>query len=73
MGIVKKKFKIDGMHCNSCALTIDWDLEDIDGIKSSKTSYAKAECEVEFNEERIRPEVIVETIKKSGYTAYSSD
>jgi len=44
--MIKKKFKITGMHCSSCAITIDMDLEDLDGVKMSKTSYAKAETEI---------------------------
>lgn len=67
--IVKKKFKIENMHCTSCALTIDIDLEDLDGVRESKTSFAKAETEVEFDLEKISEELILETIKKSGYTA----
>lgn len=57
------------MHCSSCALTIDMDLEDVDGVTKVQTSYAKAECEVEFDPERVNEETVVETIKKSGYTA----
>lgn len=69
----KKKFKITGMHCSSCALTIDMDLEDLPGIKSSSTSYAKAETEVEFDSDKVSDSLILETIKKSGYTAIFVD
>lgn len=65
----RKKFKITGMHCSSCALTIDMDLEDMEGVKFSSTSYAKAETEVEFDSEKITDDLILETIKKSGYSA----
>ena len=68
---MKKKFKITGMHCSSCALTIDMDLEDLDGIKKAQTSYAKAETEVEFDPEKVTDNLILQTIKKSGYTAKS--
>ncbi len=66
--IVKKKLKIEGMHCVSCAMNIDFDLEDLEGIKSAKTSYAKQECKVEFDEEKINDQRIIQTIKKTGYT-----
>lgn len=65
---MKKKFKIEGMHCTSCALTIDMDLEDLEGVKSSKTSYAKAETEVEFETDKVKDEDLIEVIKKAGYT-----
>lgn len=68
--IVKKKLKIDGMHCTSCALNIDFDLEDLDGIKSAKTNYAKQESEVEFDEEKVQLKQIIESVEKTGYKAY---
>ncbi len=65
---IKKKLKIEGMYCNSCAMNIDFDLEDLDGVKSTKTSYAKQETEVEFDGEKINEQRIIQTIKKTGYT-----
>ncbi|MDP3973444.1 MAG: heavy-metal-associated domain-containing protein [Candidatus Daviesbacteria bacterium] len=65
----KRKFKITDMHCSSCALTIDLDLEDLEGVKFARTSYAKGETEIEFDSEKITDQVISETIKKSGYSA----
>lgn len=73
MSIIKQKIKIEGMHCSSCAMVIDMDLEDKEGVKNSKTSYAKGETEVEFEPEKITLEEIVETIKKSGYQSQPID
>lgn len=65
---VKKKLKIEGMHCSSCAMNIDFDLEDLTGVKSVKTNYATQVCEVEFDSAVVNNQVIIETIKKTGYT-----
>ena len=67
--ITKKKFKIDGMHCTSCSLNIDFDLEDLNGVSCAKTSYAKQETEIEFDEEKIKITKIIDQIKKTGYNA----
>jgi Cu+-exporting ATPase len=67
--IIRKKLKIEGMHCVSCAMNIDFDLEDMEGIKSAKTNYAKQESEIEFDAEKIDLEVVLEQIKKTGYAA----
>ena len=67
--IIKKKLKIDGMHCTSCSITIDWDLEDMTGVKSAKTSYQSQECEIEFDEEQLSLEEVIKTIQKTGYSA----
>jgi P-type Cu+ transporter len=68
----KVKLKIEGMHCAACAMNIDFDLEDLPGVKSAKTNYARQECEVEYEENKLKQEKITEQIKKSGYTATTS-
>lgn len=66
----KVVLKITGMHCTSCAMNIDGDLEDnVKGVKSAKTSYAKLETEVEFEEEVVQIEQIIKQIKETGYQA----
>lgn len=65
----KVKLKIDGMHCTSCAMNIDFDLEDLEGVKAAKTNYAKQECDVEFDSEKVSIEQILQTIKRTGYKA----
>jgi len=67
--MTKKKFKICDMHCTSCAMSIDFDLEDIPGVSKAVTNYAKAECEVEFEENKLDAKKIIEVIKKAGYRA----
>lgn len=65
----KIKLKINGMHCSSCAMNIDFDLEDLEGVKAAKTSYAKQETEIEFNQDQVQEEVIIKTVEKTGYQA----
>ncbi len=67
--VVKKKLKIVGMHCTACAMNIDFDLEDLEGVKKAQTNYAKQETEVEFDEEKIDVKKVLEQIRKTGYTA----
>lgn len=67
--MTKKKFIITGMHCTSCALMIDSDLEDMDGIVSSSTSYIRQETIIEFDELKVTHEKILDIIKKNGYDA----
>lgn len=65
----KTILKITGMHCTSCAMNIDGDLEDTDGVKSANTNYAKQESEVEFDEEKVSHEDLIKVIEKTGYQA----
>lgn len=63
----KIQLAIEGMHCSSCAMNVDFDLEDLEGIKTAKTSYAKQVCEVEFDENKITTGDIMKQIEKTGY------
>lgn len=73
LNTIKKKFKITDMHCTSCAINIDMDLEDLAGILSARTSYAKQETEVEYDLELVDDDKIIEVIKTTGYTASPLD
>lgn len=57
------KLNIFGMHCTSCAFNIDGELEDAEGVKESKTNYAKQQTEVVFDSEKISPDKIVSIIR----------
>lgn len=61
------KFKIDGMHCTSCSMNIDGELEDTAGVISSSTSYAKATTIVEFDKLKISTDKLKKTIEQLGY------
>lgn len=60
--MTRKKFKITGMHCVSCACDIDWSLEDVAGIVESKTNYATQEAEVTFEQNIISEQKIITII-----------
>lgn len=66
--ITKITLKINGMHCTSCAMNIDGELEDL-GVRNASTNYAKAMSDVEYDNDKITLEQIQDAIKKLGYTA----
>ena len=48
------------MHCTSCAMSIDGDLEDnVNGVRSAQTQYVKQECTVEFDEKKTTTDQII--------------
>lgn len=65
----KQQFKISGMHCTSCAMNIDGELEETNGVKEASTHYAKAITEVTFDNELVDTKAIIAAIKKVGYDA----
>ena len=63
--------RIADMHCASCAMAIDFELEDLPGVTEARTSYARATTEVTFDPARVDLEAIVAAIREVGYTAQS--
>ena len=64
----KLQLKLSGLHCTSCSLTIDNELEDLPGVISAQTSYAKSLSKVEYDPNQVSPQIIIKTISQLGYT-----
>lgn len=62
-------FKIDGMHCTSCSMNIDGELEDLDGVISAQTSYAHQRSKIQFDPDRVSTQQLKERITELGYIA----
>ncbi|MBI4066427.1 cation transporter [Candidatus Gottesmanbacteria bacterium] len=63
--MVKKSYKVLGMHCTSCPLIIESDLEDA-GVKAS-CNYARETLDVEYDEEKVNELRVHAVVKKAGY------
>ncbi|MGH2838493.1 MAG: heavy-metal-associated domain-containing protein [Thermoleophilaceae bacterium] len=67
--MTRAKLKVDGMHCGSCALSVDDRLEEIAGVEKSATSFRRGQAKVHFDERRITVEALVEAVSELGYHA----
>ena len=63
-------FRIEGMHCGSCALLIDDALEDLPGVRGTRTSMKQARTVVELAPGGATPADVIATVEDLGYTAY---
>jgi len=61
-----KKYKIDGMHCVSCAMIIENELEDNKIADETECNYAKSELIIKSQKE-IDDNKVVQTVEKLGY------
>jgi copper chaperone CopZ len=59
--------KLSGLHCTSCSLNIDGELEDLDGVIDSHTSYPKSQTIVTFDPQKVNENTLRQTIIKLGY------
>lgn len=55
------------MHCTSCSLNIDGELEDLDGVESASTSYAKSEVKIECDPEKVSEKEMKKIVEGLGY------
>ncbi|MCB9801306.1 MAG: heavy-metal-associated domain-containing protein [Pseudomonadales bacterium] len=67
----KVTFTIKGMHCTSCSMNIDGELEDTLGVISATTSYAKAQTVVEFVPSIVSRDDLKKVIENLDYTVQS--
>ncbi len=67
--MAREELVIEGMHCGSCAMNIDEELEELEGVSEAKTSYRKQTTDVIFDETRTNVEAIQRTIQALGYEA----
>lgn len=65
--MAKIKFKTKGMHCQSCEMLVTDELNDIDGVNSSKADNKTGIIEVEYDEKKVKPEHLKYTIEAEGY------
>lgn len=59
--------KIEGMHCKNCAALIRLLFEDIEGIAVNEVDYHSGEAVVQFDENKISQEKIIEIINETHY------
>lgn len=65
--------KIKGMHCVSCTINIDGELEDTKGIREANTNFIKAQTVVTYDEALVADKDIIKIIKDLGYDAQISN
>ena len=67
--MTKTKLKVTGMHCGSCALSVDDALEELDGVRKSSTSFARGQTKLEYDETRVDLDTLRSVIAGLGYQA----
>lgn len=65
--------RVEGMHCASCGMLIDDELEDLQGVLSSQTSVRKATTTVRVDRQRCEPQDVIAAITAVGYQAFLSE
>jgi Cu2+-exporting ATPase len=67
MKTVKKTYPVTGMHCASCALSIEKALQAQRGIVSATVNLANSTTLVEYDVKQTDPELLRKAVKDAGY------
>jgi mercuric ion transport protein len=61
------ELKVSGMTCASCELHIESQIKKLPGVSLVKASYEKGSTTVEFDEQKVKIDKIIESINFTGY------
>ena len=65
--------KIAGMHCASCAATIEKALKKLEGVKSARVNFATERASVEYSPEIISVLDLRRSVQDAGYEVESEE
>jgi len=63
----KAALQITGMHCASCAATIEESLSKVEGVSRAAVNFATEKAYVEFDPNKVSPEALEKAVKEAGY------
>jgi copper chaperone len=63
--------KIEGMHCDGCASSLEKKLKATDGVEEVRVSFPKKEAWVKYDDEKLTVAKLHEVINSTGYKAVS--
>ena len=69
MATVKKNYAIEGMHCGACSTGIEMFLGNTEGVVSAQIDYKAKLGVVEYDDEKINDQAILDAVKELGYSA----
>lgn len=61
------RMRITGMHCASCAVTIEKRLKKLEGLEASNVSFSNEEARVEFDKKKTSMKNVVKAVREVGY------
>lgn len=67
--MIKEKFNITGMSCSSCSSRIQTKIQNLNGIKKAEVNLLTNSMSVEFDEDIISTNEIIENVISLGYGA----
>ena len=66
---MKQKFDVTGMTCSACSSRVEKTVRGLDGVREVSVNLLTNSMQVDFEEETLHTEQIIEAVEKAGYGA----
>ena len=70
--MIDKTFELEGMHCASCAQTVEKSVKDLPGMEKAVVNLATEKLSVSYDEETLSNKDIQKAVSDAGYKAISN-
>lgn len=67
MAIVRKVFRVEGMHCGSCAVSTGMVIKTLKGVNSARADYDSRSAEIEYDDAQIGLAEMSQALEGLGY------
>ncbi len=69
MDVVRETYLIEGMHCAACSASVERVTRKLPGVQRSDVNLTLNRMEIEYDEAKCSPDMIVAKIQKAGFGA----
>ncbi len=65
--MLKTTFDVSGMHCASCANTIEKKVKGLSGVSACQVNFGTNKMSVDYDPKKVSSTQIRDTVTKAGY------
>lgn len=66
---MKKEFKVEGLKCSGCAKAVENAVSALEGVEKASVDLEVKKLTVEFLQDKVDEQRIIEAVSKAGYQA----
>ncbi len=63
------ELSVTGMHCKACKALIESEISELDGVTTINVDLADSKAKVEYDEQKIQLQSLIDKITELGYQA----
>jgi copper chaperone CopZ len=65
--MVKRMFKVSGMHCSACVMKLEGIEDELPGVREVKVSLRKQQAEIQYDEKLVGEPQLRAAFEAAGY------